>query len=140
MSRTKTRLSGMNRDDLKIETKGSQQDLSKFHARANFRASPTLRRTMLSSNEELDNREKVKPSEHRFADNGEQMFEVATRCKGKWIDAFFLYSMIWAFGSILTENAKREFSNWLKKILKEKDDERIANERRARYKDSDAGS
>ena len=95
---------------------------------------------MLSSNEDLDNREKIKPSEHRFADNGEQMFEVATRCKAKWIDAFFLYSMIWAFGSILTENAKREFSNWLKKILKEKDDERIALERRARYKDSDAGS
>ena len=62
------------------------------------------------------------------------MFESSIRFKNKWIDSFFIYSLIWAFGSVLTEPAKREFSNWLKKTLKEASEERLIHERKLRFK------
>ena len=75
-------------------------------------------------------KERVKPPEHRFADNGEPLFEASIRKKELWIDCFFIYSLIWAFGSVLTETAKKGFSNWLKKTIKEKDEEKALYERR----------
>ena len=37
-----------------------------------------------------------------------------------WVDSMFLYSLIWAFGSILTEEAKKEFEAHLRKVFHEK--------------------
>ena len=62
---------------------------------------------------------KCKPPELKFAEN-DTLFEASLKNMPHWIDCMFLYSMIWAFGSILTEEAKKEFELYLRKIFEEK--------------------
>ena len=37
------------------------------------------------------------------------------------MDAFFLYSLTWAFGSLLNEEGRSEFNLWLLTVLREND-------------------
>lgn len=63
---------------------------------------------------------KQKPPEHFFSES-DQMFENSVRHKNYWIDSFFLCALIWAFGSLLNEQGRREFNTWLLKALDDKD-------------------
>ena len=64
--------------------------------------------------------DRTKPLEHLFWEI-ELTFEESIRNKNKWIDCLFLYSLIWAFGAILKENARREFNSWLHQQIEKKD-------------------
>ena len=55
-------------------------------------------------------------------------FEQSVRLKNYWIDCFFLYSMIWAFGSVLTCEARRQFNTWLHQVIRQKDEVRAQAE------------
>ena len=55
----------------------------------------------------------------KFADL-EKSFEASITNMSHWMDCFFIYSMIWAFGSILTDEAKIEFDIHIKTIFAEK--------------------
>ena len=65
----------------------------------------------------------MRPPEHTFIEN-DFLFEQSVRHKNMWIDSFFLYSLIWAFGSILTDEARRHFNTWLHQVIKQKDSAR----------------
>lgn len=45
---------------------------------------------------------KIRPPEHTFVDN-DVLFELSIKNKNYWIDAFFIYSLVWAFGSLLND-------------------------------------
>ena len=49
------------------------------------------------------------------------MFEASIKGLATWVDSFFIYAMIWAFGSILTDEAKKEFDIHFKKIFANKE-------------------
>lgn len=68
----------------------------------------------------LDVEVKVRPPEHTFVEV-EALFEASLKNKNLWIDSFFLYSMVWAFGSLLNDAGRREFNSWLHWQLKSKD-------------------
>ena len=63
---------------------------------------------------------KIRPPEHTFVDN-DVLFELSIKNKNYWIDAFFLYSLVWAFGSLLNEQGRKEFNLWLVTQMKNKD-------------------
>ena len=65
----------------------------------------------------------MRPPEHTFIEN-DFLFEQSVRHKNMWIDSFFLYSLIWAFGSIVTDKARRHFNTWLHQVIKQKDSAR----------------
>jgi hypothetical protein len=48
-----------------------------------------------------------------FADS-DQGFIDSIRLKRYWIHSFFLFSVIWSFGSILKDEYKGEFEDWIK--------------------------
>ena len=60
-----------------------------------------------------------KPPEVRFAEH-EELFEASLKNMPLWIDSMFVYSLIWAFGSILTLDAKKEFDIHMRKIFHDK--------------------
>ena len=62
---------------------------------------------------------RCRPPELAFAEN-EALFEASIKHMPKWLDSMFLYSMIWAFGSILTVEARAEFTTYLRKLFKAK--------------------
>ena len=64
-----------------------------------------------------------KPPEFQFLDS-EQSFEESIRHKDLWIDAFFLKSLIWSFGSCLNEEGRKAFNEFIKHTMAEKDWER----------------
>lgn len=55
---------------------------------------------------------KIRPPEYRWCDE-ETPFENSIRFKQLMVDSFFMYSLIWAFGSFLTRDAKVEFNVWI---------------------------
>ena len=55
-------------------------------------------------------------------------FEQSLLKKNAWIDSFFLYSLTWAFGSILTEKARKHFNTWLHEQIKLKNEQRVQAE------------
>ena len=73
---------------------------------------------------------KVKSPEYKWSEE-EILFENSIRHKELWVDSFFIYAIIWAFGSILTEHAKVEFDRWIKKCFEsqKKERERQDNEK-----------
>ena len=71
----------------------------------------------------VEKEERLRPPEHSFIEN-DFLFEQSVRHKNMWIDSFFLYSLTWAFGSILTEEARRHFNTWLHQVIKQKDSAR----------------
>ena len=66
-----------------------------------------------------NSQERLKPPENNFVEN-DFLFEQSVRNKNYWIDCFFLYSLIWAFGSILTDEARRHFNTWLHQVIEQK--------------------
>ena len=66
---------------------------------------------------------KVRPPDYRWCDE-EPIFEASISQKQLWIDSFFIYSLIWAFGSILTHRARQDFDRWLKKQFEKKEADR----------------
>ena len=74
---------------------------------------------------------KSRPPELRFAQT-EELFEASLKHMPHWIDSMFIYSVIWAFGSILTEEAKKEFEIHIRKIFhdKKKRDKELEEQRR----------
>lgn len=71
----------------------------------------------------MQKEQKIRPPEHSFVEN-DLLFELSIKNKNYWIDAFFLYSLVWAFGSILSEQGRREFNTWLLTQMKNKDEAR----------------
>ena len=63
---------------------------------------------------------KVRQPEHKYFE-ADFTFEQSIRNKNLWVDSFFLYSLVWAFGSLLNEKARREFNTWLLTNIKTKD-------------------
>ena len=59
---------------------------------------------------------RCRPPDLTFAEN-EVLFEASLKHMPKWLDSMFLYSMIWAFGSILTVEGRAEFSAYLRKAF-----------------------
>ena len=63
---------------------------------------------------------KIRPPDHCFVEN-DLLFELSIKNKNFWIDSFFLYSLVWAFGSLLNEGGRKEFNVWLLTQMKNKD-------------------
>lgn len=63
---------------------------------------------------------KIRPPDYNWCDE-EPIFEQSIANKQLWVDSFFLYALVWAFGSILTNKAKYEFDRWLKQIFTKKE-------------------
>ena len=63
---------------------------------------------------------KVKSPEYKWTED-EALFESSIRFKKLWIDSFFIYALIWAFGSILTDAAKNDFNKWLLKCFEQRE-------------------
>ena len=76
---------------------------------------------MEAQKKELD--DKVKQPEHTFVDY-ESTFDESVRRKNIWIDCFFLYSLIWSFGSVMTEQARKYFNTWLHQQIELKNQQR----------------
>ena len=79
----------------------------------------------LDFNETKDKKkeQRIKPPEHSFLEN-DFTFEQSIKQRNKWIDCFFLYSLVWAFGSILNEKARHHFNTWLHEAIESKDKSR----------------
>ena len=77
----------------------------------------------------LDVEVKVRPPEHTFVEV-EPLFEASLKSKNAWIDSFFLYSLVWAFGSLLNDAGRREFNAWLLWQIKSKDKSRRERQRK----------
>ena len=75
--------------------------------------------------------QRCRPPELNFAEN-DTLFEASLKHMANWLDSMFLYSMIWAFGSILTDEAKAEFEAHLHKVFhaKAQRDKALSEQRR----------
>ena len=68
----------------------------------------------------------IRPSEFRFCEL-DHLVEQSIRSKDLWIDCFFVYALVWSFGSILKEEARAEFNDYVLETLREKEQEKVAN-------------
>ena len=82
---------------------------------------------------------KLRPPEHTFVDN-EQLFENSIKNKNQWIDAFFLYSVVWSFGAFLNQEGRREFNTWMITAMKNKDATRREMAENVNYDDASSES
>ena len=81
----------------------------------------TLANTIVST-------DKVRPPDYRWCDE-EAALENSLRHKQLWVDSFFVYALVWGFGSLLTPEAKFDFDRWLKKCFDQKDIDREARQK-----------
>ena len=63
---------------------------------------------------------KVKPPDYRWAEE-DNLFEDSLKYKKLWIDSFFVYALVWAFGSLLTLESKNEFDKYIKSVFATRD-------------------
>lgn len=52
------------------------------------------------------------------------MFENSLKHMQLWVDSFFLYAMIWAFGSMLTYEGRNLFDKWLQGCFEQRERDR----------------
>ena len=64
----------------------------------------------------------MKAPDYRWCDE-EALFFNSIKNKSLWVDSFFMYAIIWAFGSILNKESKQEFDHWLKKCFEKREKE-----------------
>ena len=59
------------------------------------------------------------------------MFESSIKHKQLWIDSFFIFALIWAFGSLLSSEGKILFDKWLKGCFDQREKDIAASLRRS---------
>ena len=70
----------------------------------------------------------IKPPDSGYHWSENQM-EQSVLNKNEWIDSMFIFSLIWAFGSILTNDAKVEFNKWLMTCMNEKEAQQLQRQK-----------
>jgi hypothetical protein len=53
------------------------------------------------------------------------MIEQSIKHKDEWVDAFFIFALVWSFGSILNESAKKKFDLWIRDEIKKNEEDKI---------------
>ena len=84
---------------------------------------PNIANTLLST-------VKIRPPEYRWCDD-ESLFENSIKHKQLWIDSFFIFALIWAFGSLLSSEGKTMFDKWLKGCFDQREKDIAASLRRS---------
>ena len=84
---------------------------------------PNISNTLLST-------VKIRPPEYRWCDD-DLLFESSIKYKQLWIDSFFIFALIWAFGSLLNSEGKTVFDKWLKGCFDQREKDIAASLRRS---------
>ena len=66
---------------------------------------------------------KMKTPNYNWVES-ETLIEFSIKFKDQWVDSFFIFALVWSFGSILNEDAKRQFDVWIRDEIKKNEEDR----------------